>query len=63
MAKRAPKRIYLEVWPAGSLREDRVHYQQTGFGVDMMTGDTSRIVTYERVPQKQIDAARKAKRR
>jgi len=61
MSKRAPKRIYLEIWPEGTSREDQVHCEPTGYGVDMRTGATSRIVAYERVAR-QMATERKAKR-
>ncbi|HYQ04342.1 MAG TPA: DUF551 domain-containing protein [Polyangiaceae bacterium] len=48
MSKRAPKRIWLEIWPERAHREDSVHYQRTGYGHDLASSATSRIVEYER---------------
>lgn len=50
--KTPPKRIYLEVWSEESGNTDAVHYEKTGYGIDMATKTTSQIYVYERVPQK-----------
>jgi hypothetical protein len=43
-----PDRIYIERWPEEPERDDRIHYEQTGYGVDMHTGATSEIHVYLR---------------
>lgn len=63
MAKRAPKRIWLEIWPEGTRRPDQVHYEQTGYGVDMATGRSSRIVVYERLGTATNGAKKPARKR
>lgn len=54
MTKRSnlPKSIYVERWPEWSGRDDVIHYAPTGYGVDMQSGATSRIVEYVRAPAK-----------
>jgi acyl-CoA thioesterase FadM len=44
-----PDRIFVETWPESMNRETRVHFEQTGYGIDMATGKTSTIHVYERV--------------
>lgn len=41
-----PEKLYLERWPEETDREDAIHYEQTGYGVDMRTGATSEITVY-----------------
>lgn len=41
-----PEKLYLERWPAELDREDSIHYQPTGCGIDMRTGATSEITVY-----------------
>ncbi len=43
-----PDRIYLERWPEELERDDQIHYEQTGYGVDMRSGVTSTIHVYVR---------------
>jgi len=54
-----PKRLYLERWPEGSENADTVHYDPTGYGIDMATKEQSRIYVYERVPVLRLAAERK----
>lgn len=49
---RVPKTIYLERWPERLGRDDRVYYEQTGYGIDLATGEASRIHVYELVKPK-----------
>lgn len=61
MNDRAPKRIYLEVWPEEADRSTTVHLSQTGYGVDLASGESSRIFVYERVPQRRLADERRKK--
>jgi hypothetical protein len=54
--KPLPKRIYVERWD--DEREDSIHYEPTGYGVDLR-GNTSRIYVYQRVTQIELRAEKK----
>lgn len=58
MAKRLPKRIYVETWPERAERDTVVHFEQTGYGVDFATGATSTITVYVREPKPKRKARR-----
>lgn len=59
-SKRAasPKRLYLEQWPIETWRDDHVHYEQVGYGDDMM-GNTSRITVYRRMTRAELATERR----
>ncbi len=62
--RKAPKRVYLEIWPEGSRMTDAVHFEPVGCGEDFFgMGEASRIVVYERVSLSVLAQERKAKRR
>lgn len=60
--KPLPSRIYVERWPDES-REDTIHYAPTGYGVDLLTGKTSRVAVYRRVTAKELAIEKKGKGR
>lgn len=42
-----PNKIYVEVWPEECDRDDIIHYERTGYGIDM-DGNASEIIVYSR---------------
>lgn len=57
--KTPPKLIYLEFWPSGSGNTDTVHYGPIGYRIDLVSGATSQVYVYERVPAGKLNAKRK----